>query len=114
MAEISAVDAWFASAKGGRDDEIKGLVGSIKDVNITDSLGNTALHYAAAGNHTTVVQELLKLKVNVNAKNKQGETPAHKVHLILYILKEKNLSFFFLFFFLKRPHHEVLIKLLQF
>lgn len=71
-------EAWFISAKQGRADDVKELIGKI-DINLGDSLGNTALHYAAHAGHLQVVTLLVSSKANVNAKNKQGETPIHKV-----------------------------------
>ena len=51
------------------------------DIEKKDSLGNTALHYAAGADHTKCVKILLeKGKANAEAKNKQGETPLHKVN----------------------------------
>jgi ankyrin repeat protein len=75
----SVKDSWFLSAKQGRDDDLKELVGKIGDVNVKDQLGNTALHYASSGNHAACVKVLLGAKANINAQNNLGETPAHQV-----------------------------------
>lgn len=37
----------------------------------------TALHYAASRGHSLIIQELLKLGMNPNMKNSDGETPLH-------------------------------------
>ncbi|PRP79341.1 ankyrin repeat protein [Planoprotostelium fungivorum] len=74
----SVEDSWFQSAKQGRDDDLKELVPQIKDVNKTDSMGNTALIYAAAGGHHQSVQVLLQSKATVNHQNRAGETAVHK------------------------------------
>jgi ankyrin repeat protein len=74
----SVDDAWFMSAKQGRDDDLGELVKIVKNVNMQDSSGNTALHYSAA-NHVECVKILLAAKADVNAKNRLEETPLHKV-----------------------------------
>jgi len=38
-------------------------------------LKNTPLHYAAANGHQGVVEYLVNQKVDINAKNKDGNTP---------------------------------------
>lgn len=84
----SVDDAWFMSAKQGRDDDLSELVKKVKDVNMKDTSGNTALHYSAHANHAACVKILIAAKADVNAKNRVDETPLHKVfysiiHLIL-------------------------------
>ena len=74
-------DAWFISAKQGRDDDLGELVSKVKDVNAEDNLGNTALHYSSYANHLACVKILINAKANVNAKNHLGETPLHKVRI---------------------------------
>ncbi|KAF9360908.1 hypothetical protein BGX26_007111 [Mortierella sp. AD094] len=50
------------------------------DVNSTDGLGNTALHYAARQGSTEVLEILLHVEgLNVNIANRlEGDTPLHK------------------------------------
>lgn len=76
MASIQ--DSWWSSAKQGRDDDLKELMPQIKDVNLQDHLGNTALHYSAAADHLQCVKILVFGKANINAMNHLGETPLHK------------------------------------
>eukprot|EP01114_Cavostelium_apophysatum_P019392 TRINITY_DN623_c0_g1_i1.p1 TRINITY_DN623_c0_g1~~TRINITY_DN623_c0_g1_i1.p1 ORF type:complete len:153 (+),score=56.23 TRINITY_DN623_c0_g1_i1:40-498(+) len=74
----SVQDSWFLAAKQGRDDDVKELIKQI-DVNTTDQLGNTALHYAAGANHLSTIKILVTApKVNVNKKDKVGDTALHK------------------------------------
>src|SRR3989338_6950641 len=47
-------------------------------VDAPDSLGNTALHWAAGGGHMGTIEILLEHKANVNAKGKNGDTPLHR------------------------------------
>ena len=76
----SVEDTWWLSAKQGRDDDLKQILSEKKiDVNKADPLGNTALHYSAGGGHLECVKALIAAKAFVNAKNKVGDTPLHKV-----------------------------------
>ncbi len=73
-------EALFVSAKRGIDDDVVELLsGAYKvDVNKVDDLGNTALHYAAAADHTKTALLLINGKANIEARNKQKETPLHR------------------------------------
>ena len=44
------------------------------DINATDNLGNTALHYAARFNRANIVQLLLDNNAHIDRKNADGET----------------------------------------
>lgn len=59
------------------------------DVNHTDYTGSTALHYAAARNLPTVIEELVKRGADINAVNSNGQTP-----LDTAILMENTVDFF--------------------
>jgi len=75
----SPESALFLAAKAGHDDDIEELAKTNVNLNATDQLGNSALHYSAAGGHKSCVQALVKSrKVNVNAQNNVGDTPLHK------------------------------------
>ena len=87
MAEVSIQDGWFLAAKQGRSDDLQELSTQVKDVNMKDATGNTALHYSAQGGHVDCVNLLIKAKANINAVNNSGDTPLHKVGSLL--------SFFF-------------------
>ena len=43
-----------------------------------DARGNAAAHYAASAGQAHVIEMLVKLRVNVNAQNYAGKTPAHR------------------------------------
>ncbi len=70
---------FFASAKRGDLDDFKEEMKSQKNINVTDELGNTAVHWAASAGHLDLVRYLVEqCKANVNPKNKIGESPLHK------------------------------------
>ncbi len=50
-------------------------------INLRDSKGKTALHWAAQGGHPAIARLLLKKGANVNAKNKDGTTALHNAAL---------------------------------
>jgi len=47
-------------------------------LNATDNRGNTALMWAAEGNHCDITQHLINAHLDLNAQNAQGETPLIK------------------------------------
>eukprot|EP01105_Mastigella_eilhardi_P018467 TRINITY_DN4278_c0_g1_i2.p1 TRINITY_DN4278_c0_g1~~TRINITY_DN4278_c0_g1_i2.p1 ORF type:complete len:189 (-),score=69.01 TRINITY_DN4278_c0_g1_i2:120-686(-) len=93
----------FAAAKVGRHSDVSAmlrvpagaLVGCgrpVPSLPLTDDVGNTPLHYAAAGGHVDCVRTLIAAGINPNVQNKQSETPLHRaatrghaevVHLLL-------------------------------
>jgi len=70
----------FRAAKTGRFDDFRQILFSSKlRLNVTDGLGNTALHYAAAGDHPAICKFILKTDPQViNIPNNIGDTPLHK------------------------------------
>ncbi len=66
------------AAKRGNDGMIEDCVSEGEDPKKLDAQGNSALHWAAAGNHVDAVNLLIKLGLDVNQRNKDGETPLHK------------------------------------
>jgi ankyrin repeat protein len=62
------------------------------DVNITDSFGDSALHYASANNQLEILKLLIEKGANVNIQNNTGATPLHKAagrdhrQIILHLL----------------------------
>jgi len=85
--------AIFSASKTGRADDLHNLTHNPHNANaiLEDHLGNTPLHYAAGGNHPSAVQVLLKapLGVKVNHKNHMGDTPLHKVPVLLFITAQQ-------------------------
>jgi len=73
----------LAAAKRGNISLLKKLVeeqGSKLEVNSVDGLGNSALHYAAMGNHLDIATLLFEKYPNINPslRNFAGDTPVHK------------------------------------
>lgn len=72
----NTLELYFSYAKVGNSDGLEEL--SKIDVNKQDDLGNTALHWAASGNHLDCVKYLVeKRKAKVNSANLNGDTPLH-------------------------------------
>ena len=70
----------FAAAKQGRVEDLPEIIKRDPHaVNSADDLGNSPLHYAAAGGHEEACRILLKAQANMNAINARYETPIHKV-----------------------------------
>jgi ankyrin repeat protein len=64
------------------------------DLNAQDSLGNSALHYAAKSSHVEIVAALLEKGANANIKNKERLTPYNvardrKIFDLLYDYKNR-------------------------
>lgn len=93
------IDLLFRAAKTGRFDDFKTTLFSSKlRLNVQDGLGNTALHYAAAGDHPRIAHFILKTDPKViNISNNIGDTPLHKVKKL--ITKCTQALFLFIFFF---------------
>ena len=62
--------ALLIAAKAGREDLVELIAGFKSDVNAGDASGRTALHGASEAGHLAVVQFLVKVGANVEAKNK--------------------------------------------
>merc|ERR1712137_1317714 len=73
-------DVMFRCAKMGRFEDFRELLFSSKlRLNVTDALGNTALHYAASGDHPRICHFILKTDPKVvNIQNNIGDTALHK------------------------------------
>jgi ankyrin repeat protein len=52
-------------------------ISSIKDINVLDEYGNTALIWAARNNNKEIVQTLLQKGAKVNLSGYAGLTPLH-------------------------------------
>jgi ankyrin repeat protein len=63
--------------RSGSIDELTCLLENGADINLVGDLGNTALHYAAMYNRSTIVLFLLKNNANRYIKNEFGQTSLH-------------------------------------
>jgi len=64
------------AAANGLQNVVIRLIGMDRDVNETDNINATPLHYATLGGHTEVVQLLVKATgCNLNAQDSLGHTP---------------------------------------
>lgn len=66
------------AAKRGNDELIQEYIEQGLNPKKVDALGNSALHWAAAGNHVDCINLLLKLGLDPNQPNRDGDTPLHK------------------------------------
>lgn len=71
-----------APVKDDFTDKLKALQSKGLDLTIPQSDGNTLYHLAVVKNDLAVLQKIAVLKVDVNAKNKEGITALHKSALI--------------------------------
>jgi len=58
----------------GRDDQVSTLLKAGANPDLTDSVGNTALHFAAQTNQPWVALALLKVGARPDIRNAQGKT----------------------------------------
>ncbi|KAJ7542520.1 hypothetical protein O6H91_10G109700 [Diphasiastrum complanatum] len=63
------------AAANGNFEIVQYLISAGADVNISNSEGNTPLHWAALNGHVQVVQELISRGANVSALNSHERTP---------------------------------------
>ena len=61
--------ALLIAAKAGREDLVELIAGFKADVNVSDANGETALHFMSEQGKIPVVQVLVKVGANVEAKN---------------------------------------------
>jgi len=73
--ERGARPAIHQATQDGLIEKVQRMVQQGTDVNTRDDYGRTALHLAAALNHTIDMQVLIELGADVNAQDKQGRTP---------------------------------------
>eukprot|EP01132_Coremiostelium_polycephalum_P004694 gene4694-5862_t len=69
------------ACKRGEEEDIEDIITDQEakpDVNGKDSVGETALHYAARNGHDGIIRILIKHRANVNVLDKLEETPLHK------------------------------------
>ena len=67
--------ALLIAAKAGREDLVELIVGFKADLDQSYAQGMTALHWASQEGHLAVVQVLLKVGANVEAKDKVSLKP---------------------------------------
>jgi ankyrin repeat protein len=65
----------FSAAAGGSAAIVRSLVESVFDPRLTDPHGMTPLHAAATENRIAVLEYLLGLDLDINVRNKKGESP---------------------------------------
>ena len=81
------------AARKGRGDRVIMLIDRGASVFLSDEHNRTALHYAAAGGHTLVVDFLLQRNADPNALDLERQSPLHKaaasnaVHAYLTLLR---------------------------
>lgn len=68
---------FLKAASEGNLAEIKKLAPKMGEISIYDNDMNTALHLAAANNHSEVMSYLIEQKINIDAQNSKGETALH-------------------------------------
>ncbi|XP_014605662.1 PREDICTED: ankyrin repeat domain-containing protein 39-like isoform X2 [Polistes canadensis] len=66
---------WYAAQYNDKD-KVEGFLRKEISVDIEDSAGYTALHYAARNGHYQICEMLLKYGANVNAKTRCGQATA--------------------------------------
>lgn len=66
-----------AAARDGRTDLLQMLIQNGADVNVTNSMGETALKFAVANNNISAVKLLLAAKASIDPRDFNGETPLH-------------------------------------
>ncbi|XP_050203829.1 acyl-CoA-binding domain-containing protein 1-like [Mercurialis annua] len=75
--EESKMEAIHAFAREG---DVKNLLNCIESgvfVNLKDSEGRTAMHWAVDRGHLNAVEALVGMNADVNAKDNEGQTPLH-------------------------------------
>ena len=71
-------DPIYVAAREGNLEEIRRLLKSGTDVNITSEyLGRTALHWAVQSKHKDVVELLISSGASIDVKAKDNRTPLH-------------------------------------
>ncbi|KAK8861213.1 hypothetical protein IAR55_002032 [Kwoniella newhampshirensis] len=75
----SPTERLLAAAKSDNEGMIEEALAELKDINVTDGLGNTALHYAIIHASTNVLETILCHETcDVDLRNRlQGDTPLH-------------------------------------
>jgi ankyrin repeat protein len=73
----SELDSQYEDALERQVEVIRELILEGADINISDRLGETPLHYAAQHGNAYVAEVLITNGADVNAKNNAGETPLH-------------------------------------
>lgn len=77
LIDRSAPIALFEATKNGNAEAFDVLTSAGVDIDISDSDGNTPLHYAASANSLPIVSFLVNNAADVNKKNIRNETPLH-------------------------------------
>ena len=75
--ETHSCNDLLEAAREGHDECIKKLIVAGADLNVTDELGRTPMHYAISGGHDACVKQLIEAGADVNAVNAYDHTPLH-------------------------------------
>eukprot|EP01098_Paradermamoeba_levis_P008930 TRINITY_DN3687_c0_g1_i1.p1 TRINITY_DN3687_c0_g1~~TRINITY_DN3687_c0_g1_i1.p1 ORF type:complete len:149 (-),score=46.69 TRINITY_DN3687_c0_g1_i1:114-527(-) len=70
-------EIFFGAAKRSNEEILLEQLAAGVNINTIDTLGNTALHWAASGGHEDTVEILLDRGAKVNPQNNSGDTPLH-------------------------------------
>jgi ankyrin repeat protein len=94
-AKLEGMMGWglLEAARKGRGDSVMSLMDRGASVFLSDEHNRTALHYAAAGGHSLVVEFLLQRNADPSALDRERQTPLHKaaaanaVHVFVTLLR---------------------------
>merc|ERR1712137_986252 len=78
LEKMAGIIPIIEASKRGNEDQVEELLKLKHPVNKRDGVGNTPLHWCAAGGHVPCMQLLVRWKADLNAQNKNGDAPLHK------------------------------------
>jgi len=89
----------FTASKKGNLNDVKLAVKIGANINKTDEMGNTPLHWAAFKGHLDIVKFLVENGADINKKNKKGDTPLSlafplNLPVVRYLAKKGGKGFY--------------------